>query len=155
WSVQFSPDERLLASSHADGVRLWDAASGEFLVHVPGTAVVSAFFSPPGDQLFASGHDGLLRWPVAELLMQEGQPHTTPERLYGSGSDFNRGCRSPDGKEVAYACGSKIRLLNSHIKLEGPPPLNCVAISPDKQWVAASPWARFGVRLWNARTGET
>jgi eukaryotic-like serine/threonine-protein kinase len=139
WSVQFSPDERLLASSHTDGVRLWDVASADLLVHIPGTRVVSAFFSPPGDQLFTSGHDGLFRWSVAELLKQGGQLHTTPERLDGSGSDFNRACLSPDGQEVAYACGSQIRLLNSNVKLEGPPPLNCVAISPDKQWVAASP----------------
>ena len=154
WSIQFSPDERLLVSSHPDGVRLWDAASAELLVHVPGTVVVSAFFSSRGDQLFTSGHDGLLCWPVSELLKPGGPPRTAPERLDGSGSDFNRACPSADGQEVAYACGSQIRLLNSHLKLEGPPPLNCVALSPNKQWVAASPWARFGVRLWNASTGQ-
>src|SRR5262249_6240318 len=132
WSAEFSPDEHLLVSSHPDGVRLWDVASAGLLVHIPGALVVSAFFSPRGDQLFTSGPDGLLRWPVADLLKDGGQPRTAAERLDSSGSDFNRACISPDGQEVAYACGSQIRLLNSHLKLEGPPPLNSVALSPDK-----------------------
>jgi signal transduction histidine kinase len=116
--------------------------------------VASAFFGPGGDQLFTSGKDGLLRWPVAELVKPGARPSTAPQQLDSAGSGYNRACISPDGKEVAYACGTQVGLLNSHLKLECPPPANWVALSPDRQWVAASPWEKFGVRLWNARTGE-
>jgi signal transduction histidine kinase len=154
WSVEFSPDGRLLVTGHQDGPRLWDLASGDLLAHIPGAMVASAFFGPGGDQLFTSGKDGLLRWPVAELVKPGARPSTKPQQLDSTGSGYNRACISPDGKEVAYACGTQVRLLNSHLKLECPPPANWVALSPDRQWVAASPWAKFGVRLWNARTGE-
>ena len=154
WSAEFSPDERLLVSSHPDGARLWDVASGKLLAQIPGEIVVSAFFAPGGDQLITSGREGLFRWPVADLLKQGSRPDIKPEQLDASGSDYNRACMSPDGQEVAYACGSQIRLVNSQLGLDCPPPANWVAMSPDKKWVAASPWAKFGVRLWNARTGE-
>jgi WD40 repeat protein len=153
FSADFSPDGNLLVTCHPDGIRLWEAASAKLLAHIPESEIYSAFFGPRGEQLIASGQNGVLRWPVAQLLKPGGPAGCVPEQLDAS-SDCNRACISPDRIEVAYACGTQVRLLNSRLRLECPPPANWVALSPDRQWVAGSPWALFGVRLWNARTGE-
>src|SRR5262249_51405104 len=61
------PDGRLLASGHADGVRLWDIEGGEEIALLPGYRTYSVLFHPHGDALFTSGEAGVFLWPLTGL----------------------------------------------------------------------------------------
>ena len=66
--ANFSPDEKLLASSSRDlTARIWDVATGLELHTLGGfrCAVKAVAFSPDGRTLAASGNDGMLKlWDV-------------------------------------------------------------------------------------------
>jgi WD40 repeat protein len=62
--VEFSPDERLLATSSQDGTaKLWDLATGEEVISLTGHAgpVCGLAFSPDGARLATAGEDGTAR----------------------------------------------------------------------------------------------
>lgn len=66
--ANFSPDEKLLASSSRDNTaRIWDVATGQELHTLGGfrCSVKAVEFSPDGRMLAASGNDGMLKlWDV-------------------------------------------------------------------------------------------
>jgi WD40 repeat protein/tetratricopeptide (TPR) repeat protein len=76
-SLDFAPDGSLLASSHLDGVRLWDLAgavstpeqrgAGNAVAeigHLPMRWTAHVRFHPKGDSLFTYGLSGLHHWPL-------------------------------------------------------------------------------------------
>ena len=68
WSVAFSPDDSILASTGTDGViRLWDVTTKRLLNTLTGLEgdVWSVAFSPDGNILASAGADGVIRlWDV-------------------------------------------------------------------------------------------
>jgi tetratricopeptide (TPR) repeat protein len=62
--LDFDPDGRLLASSHLDGVRLWDLAHFREAGHLPNPQTAQVHFHPSGDSLITYGVSGLCRWPI-------------------------------------------------------------------------------------------
>jgi WD40 repeat protein len=65
-SIDFSPDGRMLASSHLDGVRLWDVAQFTEAGHLPVPSTAQVRFHAKGDSLFTYGTSGICRWPIRE-----------------------------------------------------------------------------------------
>jgi WD40 repeat protein len=151
-AVAFNPQEDLLASASYDGVRLWDTVTGHELAHIPGARTFSVFFSSDGKHLRACGDDGLLDWSRAKAWtkaeLDAGKPETVLE------GRCRRACASLNDEECAVIKGEEVRLLHCGRSLAGPHDMNWIALSPDSQYVAASTWSPFGVRLWNAHTGE-
>ncbi|MEZ4717308.1 MAG: WD40 repeat domain-containing protein [Caldilineaceae bacterium] len=98
WSLDFSPDSRLLAGGGRTGIRLWDLASGELLLGrhsalAAATNIRPVAFSPDGTQLVSGGIDRCVRlWDLAdarELLCLRG--HTadvTATRFLGAGAQI-------------------------------------------------------------------
>jgi WD40 repeat protein len=79
--VQFSRDDLLLASAHADGsIRVWDVATGKPVVEFAGhdRGAFAAAFLPDGQRIISAGADDTLRmWEIAsgnELWRQDAEP---------------------------------------------------------------------------------
>ncbi|SPE54324.1 putative Histidine kinase [Verrucomicrobia bacterium] len=150
--VSFNADEKLLASGSYDGVRLWDTTTGLELAHLPAARTFSVFFSLDGKQLLACGQDGLVRWSRAGAWTNADLDTAKSETLLEG--PCRRACPSFTDEECAVIKGEEVRLLRSGRNLPGPPDMNWIAMSPDSQYVAASTWRPFGVRLWEAQTGR-
>jgi len=94
----FSNDGSRLATTHEDGVRVWDSATGALLyeIHPPGTeaAGASLAYSPDGGQLATGWSDGTVRLiDTANGSVQDVfEPHTT---------SVQRLAYSPDGSRLA------------------------------------------------------
>jgi WD40 repeat protein/Flp pilus assembly protein TadD len=72
-SIDFSPDGRLLASSHLDGVRLWDLAHFTEAGHLPVPSTAQVRFHAKGGSLFTYGTSGICRWPISQVTGDRGQ----------------------------------------------------------------------------------
>jgi len=152
-SVGFSPDGRWLVSSHPDGVRVWETASDRAVKHLRCGDTPSAFFHPIGQTLVASSADGVLRWPFEAMLNNMGT-NSPPAQRVSLQTDCKRAWLAVNGGELAYIHGQKIHFLRSRRQFDGPPGLDCLALSPDGRWLAASAWFGGGGRLWDLLTGR-
>ncbi len=68
WAVAFSPDGKRVASGSWDGVKLWDAATGQSIRTLKGDSgpVSGVSFSPDGGRLASAGHNRMVRvWDAA------------------------------------------------------------------------------------------
>ena len=98
-AITFSPDARLLATSHVHGtVRLWRASDGHLVYALPGAGNNIAF-SPDGQLLATASKDGKARlWRMADgtllRLVIQGRMLDMPAIAF-----------SPDGKILATSAG--------------------------------------------------
>lgn len=151
FSVAFGSDDRFLAASTMDGVRLWDPRTGNPVVHLPGRIAFSAVFDSQGDRLISSGQDGILSWPLDALADCSATNPPVPEKL-ASGS-FQRACIDANGEELAYVGGSHVYLSKARQTLPAMYGMSYVSLSLDGKWLAATAWYGNGGRLWNRQTG--
>jgi WD40 repeat protein len=167
-TVDWSPDERLLLVSGADGsVRIVDAESGEDLAAVheePGNEVNKAAWDPDGTRLAYASDDTTIKiWALQDLLdAPDRQPDLgnaiilTGHTGYVLDVDW-----SPDGKRLASAAYDGIRIWSAR----GGPSTDML-VGHDAGEVRSVDWNADGktllsasvdksVRVWNTDTGAS
>jgi WD40 repeat protein len=154
-SLTFSPDGKLLVSSHSDDLTLWSLPVGYCVKTLKGhtSYVNSLAISPDGKLLVSSSLDKTIRlWslPNGNFL----------KSLEGHTGSVDSLAISPDGKLLASGSYDKtIRLWSlpegSFIKtLEGHPHgVLSLAISPDGKLLASGSYDN-SIRLWNLPDGN-
>jgi eukaryotic-like serine/threonine-protein kinase len=154
--ARFSPGGRLLASSSANTVRLWDSATWENVGTLPPRPgdVLGLAFSPDGKTLaIRDGSGSLWLWDVdqkREIASSRGHTPTTPPSWAGCVAF------SPDGRRLATSGGDSavklwdVGLLQEVATLTGHDgPVFGLAFTPDGNTLATAS-ADTTVRLWQA-----
>lgn len=157
FSVDFSPDGKLLASAGDDKtVKLWETAKWRETASLTGheQQIRSVAFSPDGRTLASGGYDRFVKlWDVAE--------RRELSTLRGHGGRIYNVAFSPDGKTLATASDdhtakvwnvatdvSPITELKSHTN-----EINAAVFSPDGKTVATGSDDQT-IKLWDANTGR-
>jgi WD40 repeat protein len=134
-SIAFSPDNRRIVSGLTNGIRLWDATSGESIKELLGgrtDSVETVAFSPDG-RLIASGQEKTIRLWDSQTGRAIGEP------LHGHRGQIWTVAFSPDGRYLVSGDHEKtIRVWDTRSgqplgpTLEGHTDrLTAVAFSPD------------------------
>ncbi len=157
YDIAFSPDGKLLAGSWISQVLVWDAASGELLLRLPGQVVEGMTdrldFSPDSTRLAAANMDGQPKvWDVAsgrELLALAGHEAPVDGLAY-----------SPNGKFLATGdLGGIVKIWDAATgqeltTLEHGGWVHGLAFSPDgRNLAAAGEDGRLVV--WDTESGAT
>ena len=154
WSLAFSPDGQLLASSGWDDkIRLWNSETKQHEITLIERAdVMTVAFSPDGQMLAAGSWDEAVRlWDpsTGEII----------RTLVGHNEGIESVAFSPDGATLASGSADRtIRLWNTHTwqlkrTLRGQGRMRSVAFSPDgKTLVSGS--SDHMIQLWNPDTGK-
>jgi WD40 repeat protein len=163
-AVVWSPDGRRLATAGGDGVRLWDARSGQEVLALPAPLHPDSpvTFSPDGRRLAAVGGDG-------RVLLWDAPPAREPFTFRGhAGSDDGRVARvafTPDASRVVSlddgwtlrlwgtATGQELLASRRH-RGNGDEPRRAM-LSPDGKLLAVSVYREAGeVKVWESATGR-
>jgi WD40 repeat protein len=164
--LHVSPDGRLIASAHAEGVGIYDLESKRALPPLDVPDCISALFSPDGRTLFTGGAVGLQRWPIERGgpdgadAARFGPPETLAE-VKGAGARWIT--LSGDGKTVAIV-GDRDRAEIVVVDLAGEKPrkvilrphvgVDRISLRPDGKRLASGTWLAQDVKVWDVESGK-
>lgn len=175
WSLAASPDGRLLASCGYGGIQLWDARTGEPLelpqndlqkgisTRNPRNGRMAVRFAPDNSALIVSSRtEGFYRWSLrrgeADRLEIGAREHLFASMPVG----YLLTDISADGRRLAithvqngYACLLPLTEDQPKLDLRGQPNTFQLCLSSDGHWAAGGARLKGGVRVWDARTGNT
>lgn len=151
-AIKLSPDKTLLAVAGSAGVWLYDANTGAELALLNGhtESVSSIAFSPYGDILVSGSYDG-------KIHLWNPQTHQLLKTLR-DGGQVATVTFSPDGRTLANASGTTIRLWDVHTGDSKASfgnhtsSLSSVIFSPDGKTLASAD-TNGNVALWDTQTG--
>ena len=157
WSVDLSPDGRLLASGLRDTetIQLWDVTTGENITTFKGhhqSSVYSVSFSPDGTILASTAAHTIRLWDVAtgeNIALLEG--HTDFVNSVSLSSDGKTLASGSDDNTVKLwdvTTGENITTLEGHKSY-----VYSVSFSPDGKTLASGSYDHT-VKLWDVTTGE-
>jgi WD40 repeat protein/tetratricopeptide (TPR) repeat protein len=167
-SADVSPDGRLVATGHRDGVRLWEAEMGRELAHLQaGRNCEIVLFDPDEKSLITAGVWGLYRWPMRRDLevgtdcLRVGPPELVREATPDT-EHWNCATWLPDRRTLALVDNPNAGVLlidSSHAHparsratvLDTGDRSGPIAVSPDGRWLAVGGWKMAGVRVWDLR----
>jgi WD40 repeat protein len=151
-AVAWSPDSTRIFTGSRDGVRVWDATTGNLVHQPPGHSARVLAWSHDGTRLASGGPDGAIVWDVTR-----GEPlhrrllhgHTSgAEAVAWSPDDTRLLTGGRDGARVWDAItGETIHRLSGNACW-----VQAVAWSPDDTRLVTS--GPDGVEIWEATTGE-
>ncbi len=166
-AADVSPDGRLLATSDADGVRLWESDSGRELAELKAGVCDTVLFQPDGQSLISSGRWGLYRWPIrpdpdrGQDAIRVGPPDLLRET---ADREWTKATWLPNLRTLALIDNASARVLlvdSSHphpawgrataLDSGGNRRMTTVSVSPDGRWLAVGGWFEAGVRIWDLR----
>jgi len=156
YSVAFSPDEDILASSSDDNsIKLWQVKNWQEICTITGhtNSVYSIAFSPDGKIIASSSHDKTIKlWRV-----KDGQEIRT---LTGHTNSVYGVAFSPDGEILASSSwdksikiwrvkdGQEVSTIKGHNNL-----VYAVAFSVNGEILASSSWDRT-IKIWRVKDGK-
>jgi WD40 repeat protein len=166
-ALAYSPDGKMLAYANANTVHLCEADTGKEIRPIPGqnTGATSLVFAPDGKTLAVKGMNVVVRLydpKTGDLRHQLGETEAATALAMasmGMGGMGREVAFSPDGKQIAVAGGSTIRLWETasgkEVSLEGGHrgSVTSVVIAPGGAGVV-SKGADNTIRLWEAATGK-
>ena len=150
-AVAWSPDGKRIATGSDDGVRVWDAVTGEGVLSLEhGSKVRSVAWSPDASRIAAGSGDGVRVWDAVtgEGVLSLEHGHKVWSVVW-----------SPDGSRIAAGSdGDGVRVWDAVtgeelLSLERGNFVKSVAWSPDGSRIATGSDGD-GVRVWDAVTGE-
>jgi len=163
WSVEFSPDGRLLAAGTMGGLRLWDASAGTEIGLLPAPNCRSAHFETNGGMsVVGSTRAGVYRWPL-EIRREAASTFLRVEppvvRMAHQPFDYCALDRTGRRMVVSRELPNDPLILNLYgatnlVQLRGLQGADYVAIDPSGRWAATGTWKSSGVNVYDADTGE-
>ena len=162
WSMSFSPDGTLLASSSVGEVKLWDVATKENIATLEGhTDVVwSMSFSPDGTLLASGAWDGIVKvWDVVtkeNIATLGGHDAAILEGWFGGW--FTPVSFSPDRTLLAFGAVDSIQLWDAATYTNlapieaNPDGIISIDFSPDGKMLASG--SASSIELWDAATHQ-
>jgi eukaryotic-like serine/threonine-protein kinase len=141
--IAVSPEGALLATVASDGLRLWDAATGELKAHVlHGLTLRSAAFDPKRPRLIVGGQDG-------RLHTLDPQRPTDVREVPGHAGAVLQIRISSDGSRIATVGGDDtVRVWGQDVQAPiaaypHPQGVQTIALSPDGRQVATAGRERY------------
>jgi len=148
-ALAWSPDGSRIATGSDDGVRVWDAVTGESLFSLErGRGVGAVVWSPDGSRIATGSDDGVRVWDAVT-----GESLFSLERGHGVKSVV----WSPDGSRIATGSAVGVWVWDAVtgenvLSLKHDHWLESVAWSSDGSRIATG--SAVGVWVWDAVTGE-
>lgn len=159
WSVDISPDGKLVAAGYENWLLLFDLASGAQLDSRPVQDCRSVLFTPDGAGLVTCGAPGIAYWTITNAA--DGSRRIETSRTIREGPQFLYGALSPDGRSVAAAIRSPgtVGVYNlenpaDRFPLTNQPLAQTVALSGNGRWVACGTWKGRRVKVWDLSTRQ-
>jgi len=156
FSIDVSPDGRLVAATYAKGVRIWaDQQTDEPFFLLAGSCY-SAIFTPDGTNLITCGPSGLALRPMQRISsITSDELHIGPPQTIQDGLAFNYAALNKNGRWVAAADSDKgelsiyeVRNPTNQFSVGSQSRITLPAISPDGRWVAGGNFKTSGVKVW-------
>jgi WD40 repeat protein len=157
YSMDVSPDGRLVATVIANGVHLWADQQTAEPFFLPAARCFSAIFTREGANLIICGKSSLAHWPLERIAgTTTDELRLGPRQTIRDGLDFNYAALSADGKWVAaanYAAGAvsiyELSNPSNRFPLVSQPSIQFPDFSPDGRWVAAGNWKGADIKIWD------